>query len=226
MPALLVDLFGTLIKEGNDRLVHVQISRRLSQLVNGLNWREHLDLYKVLVNKGLGSGEAVWNALVRLSEERGLELNLRRNEVLKLHVEYHAKLAEMYGDSINALKLGKELFGKVVLVSDSDVGVAEEILRSKGIREFFNAVVVSGEVGVRKPNPKLFLEAMRRVNADSKDCVMVGDTLKDVEGAKAAGIKTVLLLRTPLDMLKAEVRPDALADTLTQAVKIAYELIK
>lgn len=225
MPALLIDLFGTLVKEGNDEFVHMKISRRLSQLVEGLNWVEHLRLYKALVDEGLGSGEAIWEALLRMCESGGLQLKVSKNEVLKLHVDYHARYAELYEDSLEALRLAKELFGKIALVSDSDPGIAEEILKSKGVRGFFDAVVVSGEVGVRKPDPRLFLEAARRVGASPKECVMVGDTVNDVEGAKAAGMRAVLLRRSLRAILKMRVVPDAVSTTLTEAVSAAYGLI-
>ncbi len=225
MLALLIDLFGTLIKEGNDEIVHKEISKDLSKLVNGLNWQEHFNLYKDLVSEGLGSGEAVWEALVRISERRGLKLSLQKNMVYEMHMRYHAKLAELYEDSIEALELGKKLFGKIALVSDSDAGVAEEILKAKGIRHYFDAIVVSGEVGVRKPDPRLFLEAARRVKADPNKCVMTGDTIKDVEGAKAAGMKAVLLARSVKEISQSSLKPDAIAYSLTEAIKVAYELI-
>jgi len=224
MPALLIDLFGTLIKEGNDEIVHEQISKDLSKLVSGLNWEEHYNLYKVLVSEGLGSGEAVWEALVRISEKRGFKLNLQRNMVYEMHVGYHAKLAELYEDAIEALELGKKLFDKIALVSDSDAGVAEEILKAKGIRHYFDAIVVSGEVGVRKPDPRLFLEAARKINVSPAACVMIGDTYKDVEGAKTAGMKAVLLARSVKGASQSSLKPDATAYSLTEAIRVAYDL--
>ena len=45
----------------------------------------------------------------------------------------------------------------------------------------------------RKPRPGLILEALRRYQLESRDCIMIGDSLKDTKAAEAAGISSVLL---------------------------------
>ncbi len=55
--------------------------------------------------------------------------------------------------------------------------------------ELFDAVVVSGEVGLRKPEPEIFLEAATRVGVEPIECVFVDDLLHNVEGARAVGME-------------------------------------
>jgi putative hydrolase of the HAD superfamily len=67
-------------------------------------------------------------------------------------------------------------------------------IRTLGIDRFFNAVLVSEEVGWRKPNTKIFKEALRRLEATAERTVYVGDSpLEDIRGAKAVGMKTVFV---------------------------------
>jgi putative hydrolase of the HAD superfamily len=67
-------------------------------------------------------------------------------------------------------------------------------LRKLGINQFFNTVLVSEEVGWRKPNKKIFEEALRRLEATARETVYVGDSpLEDIKGAKALGMKTVFV---------------------------------
>ena len=67
-------------------------------------------------------------------------------------------------------------------------------IRKLGINQFFNAILVSEEVGWRKPNTKIFEEALRRLEVTAKETVYVGDSpLEDIKGAKAIGIKTVFI---------------------------------
>jgi putative hydrolase of the HAD superfamily len=67
-------------------------------------------------------------------------------------------------------------------------------IRKLGINQFFNAVLVSEEAGWRKPNTKIFEEALRRLEATAKETVYVGDSpLEDIKGAKAVGMKTVFI---------------------------------
>ena len=67
-------------------------------------------------------------------------------------------------------------------------------IKNLGINQFFNAILVSEEVGWRKPHTKIFKEALRRLEATAKETVYVGDSpLEDIKGAKAAGMKTVFI---------------------------------
>lgn len=62
------------------------------------------------------------------------------------------------------------------------------------LEQFFEAIVVSAELGVRKPNPRIFEEALRILGIIASDAVFVGDTLKtDIFGAQNAGMNTVLV---------------------------------
>ena len=63
--------------------------------------------------------------------------------------------------------------------------------------EPFDAIVISGEVGVRKPDPAIFDIALDRLGLESRETVHVGDSLEDdVDGALAAGIGCVLIDRS------------------------------
>jgi len=64
------------------------------------------------------------------------------------------------------------------------------------LRELFDAVVISGEVGMHKPEPDIFELAARRVNRDPSDCVFVDDLRENCAGAEALGM-TAILHRDP-----------------------------
>jgi HAD superfamily hydrolase (TIGR01662 family) len=67
-------------------------------------------------------------------------------------------------------------------------------LRKLGINQFFNIVLVSHEVSWRKPHPKIFNEALKRLRVSAQETVYVGDSpLEDIKGAKATGMKTIFV---------------------------------
>ncbi len=71
----------------------------------------------------------------------------------------------------------------------------EKISRS-GLQSYFPVRVISREVGVRKPDPRIFAIALERLGVDAADAVFVGDSPKhDIAGASAVGMKTVWLRR-------------------------------
>ena len=70
-----------------------------------------------------------------------------------------------------------------------------------GIRECFDVVVVSGDVGVNKPDPAIFDIALKEMKLLRGDLIHVGDSADDVNGARAAGIEPVLIQRPrPADL--------------------------
>ena len=67
-------------------------------------------------------------------------------------------------------------------------------LRKLGINQFFNAVLVSDEVGWRKPHPKIFNQALKRLKVSARETIYVGDSpLEDIKGAKSTGMKTIFV---------------------------------
>lgn len=67
-------------------------------------------------------------------------------------------------------------------------------LRRLAINQFFNAVLVSADVGWRKPSERIFWEALRRLGVKVEETVYVGDSpLEDIKGAKALGMRTVFV---------------------------------
>jgi epoxide hydrolase-like predicted phosphatase len=58
--------------------------------------------------------------------------------------------------------------------------------------ELFDGVVISGEVGLHKPQPEIFELACERVGLAPTDCVFVDDLRENCEGAEAIGMTAVL----------------------------------
>lgn len=82
---------------------------------------------------------------------------------------------------------------QLVVVSNSD-GTVNELLTDVGLRDCFDAVIDSHVVGYEKPDPKIFLHALKVVEADAKTTLHVGDLYEaDIVGARAAGVHALLL---------------------------------
>lgn len=92
------------------------------------------------------------------------------------------------------IKQAKELC-KVGLISNfTHAPVIYKSLRKLGINQFFNVVVVSDENGWRKPSPKIFQDALDKLQVQACEVVYIGDSpIEDIKGAKQAGLKTVFV---------------------------------
>jgi len=66
-------------------------------------------------------------------------------------------------------------------------------LKKSEIRHFFDKVITSESVGVKKPNPIIFNHALKVANAAPKKSVMIGDNLEaDILGAQQIGMQAIL----------------------------------
>src|SRR5207245_9705945 len=90
------------------------------------------------------------------------------------------------------------------VVSNHHNGKAlREMLGSFGMGRYFEVVIASEEVGVRKPNPEIFRICLSRLRLTRDQVIFVGDSLLyDVVAARAAGIVSVLHAEGTADELK------------------------
>ena len=65
-------------------------------------------------------------------------------------------------------------------------------LKSTQIDHYFDQVITSEAVGVKKPNPRVFEHAMGVSKATPKESIMIGDSLEaDIEGALQVGMNAI-----------------------------------
>lgn len=93
------------------------------------------------------------------------------------------------------LKVEGFRLGLITNVSDDPTPDLERL----GLKGRFDTVVASCLVGLDKPDPRIFQVALEALGAAPHEAVHVGDLMSaDVEGARSAGIKAVLLDRHDL----------------------------
>jgi putative hydrolase of the HAD superfamily len=102
---------------------------------------------------------------------------------------------EAYPDAPGALRALRARGLELVVVSNWDVSLSK-VLTEVGLAELLDGVVTSASVGERKPGRAIFAAALERCGVAAQQAVHVGDSLvQDVAGARAAGIRAVLLCR-------------------------------
>ncbi len=67
-----------------------------------------------------------------------------------------------------------------------------EVLRNSEIYKYFDEIVLSCEVHMKKPDPCIYKEAAGRLGVDLEECIFVGDGgSNELEGARAVGMKAI-----------------------------------
>ena len=85
---------------------------------------------------------------------------------------------------------------KTALISNFDYPpYIYRLLKQYGLGKLFDHITVSGEIGVEKPDPAVFMPALEATGIESAATIYVGDSDVDVEGALRAGMIPIRINR-------------------------------
>lgn len=115
------------------------------------------------------------------------EFKRQHDAVLK---DVYAKVVKITSHSADVLKKLREKYA-MVLVSNF-YGNIRTVLKEFNLDVFFDDVVESAEVGIRKPDPRIWEIGVERLGMKPEEVVVVGDSFyKDIEPALKAGCHAV-----------------------------------
>jgi HAD superfamily hydrolase (TIGR01509 family) len=114
---------------------------------------------------------------------------------------------------------------RFAVVTNGPTLVQQHKIRSAGIDRLADAVCISEEVGVSKPDPLIFRTAAQRAGATLEGAWMIGDNLDaDIAGARGVGARSVWVKRD-YDWLTYEsgTEPDLVAGSFPEALRLLLD---
>jgi HAD superfamily hydrolase (TIGR01509 family) len=220
--AVLLDLGGTLmIEEGSEDL-----SRGLASSLGIDAPPSYLDVYHGYGFRYADICETSLEAVAYYYVSRSRKGVVRPEEARKTYrdlVRILAASLKPIPGALGALREIRRLADRVVIVSNASSQEAiEEALRIHGFLDHVDAVVTSRLVGVRKPDPRIFIYALSLVDAKPGEAIHIGDRgYEDIWGAKNLGIKTIHIARnTPPSPIA-----DYVANDITQVPTILGKIV-
>lgn len=241
MKAIIFDFIGT--------LTHVtEYSREKSKL----------KLYKNLVKSGFNAAEKEfldaydtayeecrlkrYNELIEVTDAVWVAEALRRLgfQIDPGEARVKAAISSFYENYFSSLELNdcaEQLLRhvsrqyKTGLISNFTYSpVIHAAMRKLKVNWFFNVALVSQEVGWRKPNKKIFQEALKRLDVDGKETVYMGDCpMEDIGGASAMGMHTIFVpsqFYSLEDLKESDQEPDLIVENICELQKILSKFIK
>lgn len=164
--------------------------------------------------------------IARLIGEHGTELP--SDEAMELAAAYRAAYLEARRPVDGAPELLAEVRARgipVVAVTNNVLAEQEDKLGHLGMRDRFDALVVSETVGVTKPDARIFAVALEAAGCAPSDAIMLGDSwTNDVRGALDSGIGAAWLNRRGVPVPEPEA-PVLVLDRLGPAPAIADLLL-
>ena len=139
---------------------------------------EGLDLLRQLERGELGLDE--------FSERFGPLLGVRETDGLVERLFAGVAADERMVDAVRRIRRSGKPTG---LISNSWGGASYDRVV---IDDLFDAVVISGDVGLNKPEPEIFRLGAERLGVPPEECVFVDDLRENCEGAEAVGMTAIL----------------------------------
>jgi len=105
----------------------------------------------------------------------------------------------------------------LAIISDGQVACALPELSARGLAEYFDPIIISGDFGYRKPDKRLFTAALTAMTMEPSEVLFVGnDMYRDVYGAQRVGMKTVFFKSNQGTQEKEGVKPDYIIYTFPE----------
>ena len=177
-PSILVDVDGTLV---DTNYFHTVAWWRAFQEVG-----EDVPMSRIHPLIGMGSDQLVERAIGRESDDAS---------------DAHSRHYEPFKDELKAFPGAAELLseldrrgGRVVLATSSDEEDLERLREAVGADDAIEDAVSKGDVEHSKPSPDIFGAALEKFDLEPARCLVVGDTIWDVEAAGKLDLKVVCVL--------------------------------
>jgi len=101
------------------------------------------------------------------------------------------KFNQLFDGTIRLLEYLKPKY-QMHIITNGFKEIQQEKIEKSGLAPYFEALITSESVGVKKPNPKVFHHALDYTKAKTYQSVMIGDNLEaDVYGAKNVGMQAI-----------------------------------
>jgi len=198
MRAALLDALGTIV-ELERPWPHLVAELRARGVVVGEDDARRAMLAEMAYYRDNHDDASDWAGLKDLRRRRAAIVQGELGVALPLDDLQDAMLAAIrfrpYPEVPAVLAALRERGAAIVVVSNWDVSLHDVLERTR-LRPLVDAVVTSAEFGTAKPDPAIFAHALELAGARADEAVHAGDSLEaDVEGARAAGIRPVLVAR-------------------------------
>jgi putative hydrolase of the HAD superfamily len=105
----------------------------------------------------------------------------------------------LFDDALDTLRYVRAAVPRrrIGIVTNGPADVQRDKIALLNLGPVVDFVLISEEVGIAKPDPAIFAEALRLANVTPEDAIVIGDSPEfDIAGARAAGIRSIWVNRT------------------------------
>ena len=217
--AVLFDLDGTLIDSAPD------IAAAVNELL-ALSGRGPLTVAAVTSMIGNGVEKLVERALNATGDPlRAQALEREQAAMLDIYARHLTGLTTLLPGVRETLDTLRQNGIRLGLATNKQQRFIEAVFDHFGLSSLFDVVIGGGPGIVKKPAPDILIAAMQQLSATPSDTVMVGDSISDVQAAKAAGVRSVIVRGGYTSVPAEQLGADIVIDNMT-GLTAALESLK
>jgi putative hydrolase of the HAD superfamily len=225
--AVIFDIDDTLFDRNRAQreIIHIMI-REFPEIFTGLNAENVIDAFYKSDDAGMreyysgGSADSV-----RAGRSRAFL------KILGLNEDHAGEITRVYLDVYPTIKLPIDDAESVVndlserfqlgIISNGFPDVQYNKLKTLGIEDKFDCILLSEELGIRKPDPEIFWKAANLLAKNPEECIHIGDSYNaDAVGSKKAGMLACWFNPNKILMPEANFKPDFEIRRLNELLRI------
>ena len=146
----------------------------------------------------------MWPEVVRQTGASANPEMIARIEYERMDAYYREGPLKPIRPSVRLMKRCAQAGLKTAIATSSSADNAENVVRRLGLGPYVQAIAVADLVERGKPAPDIFLLAAKLLEVAPSECVVIEDSNKGVQAAKAAGMKAVAIGGSDQDLSQAD----------------------
>jgi HAD superfamily hydrolase (TIGR01509 family) len=242
--AIVVDLFDTLVRWEPERLPLMEINGRAMRttmpwifpklrelLGSAFDQSGFIDIYTgvleeiVLEREREGVEITCWERFARtLGRIDGVSPNEAEGfaeELTRVHMSQVRAVTSAPSQRVEAIRRLAPHYRLGLLSNFDDAQCGREVLSDTGVAELFEAVIISAEVHLRKPDPRIFRRMLTMLELAPDEVLFVGDTPRDdIWGANQVGIPTAWIRKGATALPEGIPEPRFIIDELSELPRL------
>ncbi len=179
--AVFFDFGGVLLRQDNDA------ARR--------TWADRLHLDLVDLENRIFESEVAWQAMRgEISAERfwaavAADLGLSAGQIERFQKEFFA--GDVLNEELLAFARSLRPHYELAILSNAWSDAREIFTELLGLDEVFDTLIISAEVGLAKPDPRIYRLAVERLGVEPREAVFLDDQKRNVVAAREIGLRAV-----------------------------------
>lgn len=162
--------------------VHYDISRKLKISID--QWFDSMDSTYALATEGKISRQ---KTLTTIAKNLGVQTTKLDSLIQKYYRKHFKRNKQLFKQ---ASKLKKQGY-KIAILSDQWYFSHDALMTHKSYKQF-NPTIVSHDVKMRKPNPKIYKLILKKLKLKPSETIFIDNQKWNIEVAKKLGMKTIL----------------------------------